>query len=34
VAPRSAIIQPSAVHTGICDDPEAALEQLLTRLVR
>lgn len=34
VAPRSAIIQPSAVHTGICEDPEAALEQLLTRLVR
>jgi len=34
VAPRSAIIQPSAVHTGICDDPEAALEQLMTRLVR
>ena len=34
VAPRSAIIQPSVVHTGICDDPEAALDQLLTRLVR
>ncbi len=34
VAPRSAIIQPSAVHTGICDDPEAALEKLLARLVR
>lgn len=34
VAPRSAIIQPSAVHTGICDDPEATLDQLLTRLVR
>lgn len=34
VAPRSAIIQPSVVHTGICDDPEATLDQLLTRLVR
>jgi hypothetical protein len=34
VAPRSAIIQPSAVHTGICDDPAAALEKLLARLVR
>ena len=34
VAPRSAIIQPSAVHTGLCDDPEAALENLLARLVR
>jgi len=33
VAPRSAIIQPSVVHTGLCDDPEAALDQLLTRLV-
>jgi hypothetical protein len=34
VAPRSAIIQPSVVHTGICDDPEQALEKLLSRLVR
>ncbi len=34
VAPRSAIIQPSVVHTGICDDPEAVLDQLLARLVR
>ena len=34
VAPRSAIIQPSAVHTGLCDDPAAALDQLLARLVR
>jgi hypothetical protein len=34
VAPRSAIIQPSAVHTGICDDPEQALDKLLSRLVR
>jgi hypothetical protein len=34
IAPRSAIIQPSPVHTGICDDPEAVLEQLLARLVR
>ena len=34
VAPRSAIIQPSPVHTGLCDDPKAALEKLLARLVR
>ena len=34
VAPRSAIIQPSAVHTGLCDDPAAALAKLVDRLVR
>ena len=34
VAPRSAIIQPSVVHTGLCDDPEAALDKLLDRLVK
>lgn len=34
VAPRSAIIQPSVVHTGICDEPEAALDDLLERLVK
>lgn len=33
VAPRSAIIQTSPVHTGICDDPERALAQLVERLV-
>jgi hypothetical protein len=33
VAPRSAIIQTSPVHTGICDDPARMLEQLLERLV-
>lgn len=33
VAPRSAIIQTSPVHTGICDDPARVLEQLLDRLV-
>jgi hypothetical protein len=33
VAPRSAIVQPSPVHTGLCDDPAAALDQLLARLV-
>ena len=33
VAPRSAIIQTSPVHTGICDGPAAALALLLERLV-
>lgn len=28
VAPRSAIIQTSAVHSGLCDDPAEALERL------
>jgi hypothetical protein len=33
VAPRSAIIQTSPVHTGLCDDPAAVLDQLIERLV-
>lgn len=33
VAPSSTIIQPSAVHTGLCDDPEACLERLFRELV-
>ena len=33
VAPRSAVIQTSPVHTGLCDDPQAALEDLIARLV-
>lgn len=32
-APRSTITQPSPVHTGLCDDPEQALERLLQRMV-
>ena len=27
-SPRSTIIQPSPVHTGICDEPGAVLERL------
>ncbi len=34
VAPRSAIIQTSPVHTGMCTDPSVALEQLVNQLVR
>jgi hypothetical protein len=33
-APRSTIIQTSPVHTGVCTDPKAALEDLLNDLVR
>lgn len=33
VAPRSTVVQPSAVHTGLTDDPEAELEHLLGRMV-
>jgi hypothetical protein len=33
VAPRSAIIQTSPVHTGLCDEPAAALDHLIARLV-
>ena len=34
VAPRSTIIQPGPVHTGLCDDPEAALDHLFDTMVR
>ena len=34
VAPRSTMIQTSAVHTGRCEDPALALEHLLTTMVR
>ncbi|HET9623623.1 MAG TPA: DUF3037 domain-containing protein [Kofleriaceae bacterium] len=33
VAPRSAVIQTSPVHTGLCDQPAAALDRLVERLV-
>lgn len=33
VAPRSTMIQVSPVHTGLSDDPEAALDQLFRELV-
>jgi DUF3037 family protein len=33
VAPSSTIIQPSAVHTGLCGDPDEQLEKLFTSLV-
>lgn len=34
VAPRSTIIQVSPVHSGVCDSPETALDEIFRRLVR
>ena len=33
VSPSSTIIQPSAVHTGLCGDPQEELEKLFAALV-
>ena len=33
VAPASTIIQPSPVHTGLCEDPQATLDGLFAELV-
>jgi Protein of unknown function (DUF3037) len=32
-APSSTIVQPSEVHTGLCDDPAGTLDSLYRRLV-
>ena len=34
VAPRSTIVQPSPVHSGLCDDPQAELDRLIATMVR
>ncbi|MBL8784197.1 MAG: DUF3037 domain-containing protein [Deltaproteobacteria bacterium] len=34
VAPRSTILQVSAVHSGLCQDPAKSLDHLFERLVR
>lgn len=34
VAPRSTVVQPGPVHTGLTDDPAAEAERLLALLVR
>ncbi|MFI6061138.1 DUF3037 domain-containing protein [Streptomyces sp. NPDC051286] len=34
IAPRSTVVQPSAVHSGLTADPEAEVERLLDLLVR
>lgn len=33
VAPSSTVVQPSQVHTGLCEDPQACLERLFRELV-
>jgi hypothetical protein len=33
VAPSSTVIQPSHVHTGLCEDPQAQLTRLFDELV-
>lgn len=33
VSPSSTVVQPSPVHSGICDNPEQALEKLMRELV-
>ena len=33
-APSSTIVQPSQVHTGLCEDPLATLDALFARLVQ
>ena len=32
-APSSTVIQPSAVHTGLCEDPQETLDRLYDKLV-
>ena len=34
VAPRSTVLQVSAVHSGLCEDPARALEHLMDVMVR
>ena len=34
VAPRSTILQTSPPHVGVCEDPDAALERILDKVVR
>lgn len=34
VAPRSTVVQPSPVHTGLAEDPQEALDHLLETMVR
>ncbi|MFJ1847382.1 DUF3037 domain-containing protein [Streptomyces sp. NPDC088146] len=34
IAPRSTVVQPSPVHSGLTNDPEAEAERLLDLLVR
>ena len=33
IAPRSTLVQPGPVHSGLCDQPALVLEKLMSRLV-
>ncbi len=33
ISPRSTVVQPSPVHTGLCDDPTSALDEILETMV-
>lgn len=33
-APRSTVVQVSPVHSGLCEDPQATLDELFQRLVK
>jgi hypothetical protein len=32
-SPRNTVVQPSPVHPGLCDDPQAVLDRLFDRMV-
>lgn len=32
-SPRNTVVQPSPVHPGLCEDPQAALDEIFARLV-
>lgn len=34
ISPRSTMIQPSPMHSGLCDEPAVALEHLMDGMVR
>ncbi len=34
ISPRSTQVQPGPVHSGLCDQPEQAIEKLMSRIVR
>ena len=34
VAPRSTLVQPGPVHSGLCQTPQKAIEKLMDRMVR
>lgn len=34
ISPRSTLVQPGPVHSGLCEDPAVSLEKLMARVVR